>query len=271
MPRALALANDLCAYHEIDAGDGTIPVAVAGNGVPLILLHGWTLDHRMWEPQIDSLGARFRLIMPDRRGFGRATAPPDLTRESADVIRIADAFGADHFALAGLSQGAAIALEVAIRYPARVQAVALAGTPLPSLIEDTAPVPRHEYAAMVRRGDIQDVRRAWASHPLMQVGTQAGQALLARMVADYDGRDLLAPSNIAPFTRDTIAALPMPLLAITGSEETRWRIECARMLADTAPHGRFVSIADAGHIANIAQPEAFDAALIDFLDATLSA
>ena len=55
---------------EVDVGDGMIRLTVAGEGHPLILLHGWTLDRRMWQPQVVDLAKHFQLVMPDRRGFG---------------------------------------------------------------------------------------------------------------------------------------------------------------------------------------------------------
>jgi pimeloyl-ACP methyl ester carboxylesterase len=266
-----AMADDSSAFGSVDVGDGTVPVTIVGNGPSLLLLHGWTLDHRMWRPQIEALSARYRLILPDRRGFGRTTAPPDLAREAEDVVRIADALRLDRFALAGLSQGAGVALDVAIRFPDRLHAVALAGTPLPGLIPDPDHVPRDEFATMVRRGSLAMLRRAWLAHPLMYVGTEAAATLLAEIVRDYDGRDLIAPSALPPVTREAIASLSMPLLAMAGSTETPWRIACARLLADEAPMGRFVSIPGAGHIANVAQPDRFNSALCDFLDAHRSA
>jgi pimeloyl-ACP methyl ester carboxylesterase len=111
------------------------------------------------------------------------------------------------------------------------------------------------------------MRRAWLAHPLMQIDSAEGRALLAAIVADYEGRDLVTPSALPPFVRDMIAALPMPLCAIAGSGETQWRIACAQLLADVALRGQFVAVAGAGHIANVAQPDAFNAALIDFFDA----
>ena len=269
MTMALAPAIDSYALGQVDVGDGHLPVAIAGGGPSVVLLHGWTLDHRMWQPQIAALGDHFRLIMPDRRGFGGSTAPPDLSREAEDVIRIADALGLDRFALAGLSQGAAVSLDIAIRYPDRLDAVALAGTPLPGLVPDADPVPRDEFAAMVRSGALALMRRTWLAHPLMHVDSADARALLTRIVDDYDGRDLLAPSALPPFKHEAIAALPMPLCAIAGSDETPWRIACARLLAETAPNGRMVTISGAGHIANVARPDAFNTALIDFLGAYL--
>jgi pimeloyl-ACP methyl ester carboxylesterase len=262
-----AMANDWPDFGSVNVGDGAVPVTIVGGGPPLLLLHGWTLDHRMWRPQIETVSPRYRLIMPDRRGFGRATAAPDLAREAEDVVRIADAIGLDQFALAGLSQGAAVALDVAIRFPDRLNAVALAGTPLLGLIPDPDHVPRDEFATMVRQGSLAMLRRAWLAHPLMQVGTEEGAILLAEIVRDYDGRDLIVPSVLPPFRREAIASLPMPLLALAGSAETPWRIACAQLLADEAPMGQFVSIPGAGHIANVAQPDRFNSALCDFLDA----
>lgn len=255
---------DLSLSEFVDVGDGSIFVAMVGGGPPLILLHGWTLDHRMWEPQVAALGARYRLIMPDRRGFGRSTAPPDLAREAGDVVRIADMLNLDTFFLAGMSQGAGVALDVAVRFPDRLAAVALAGTPLPGLVPDPDHVPRDEYAVMTRNGAVAQMRRDWLSHPLMQIDNDAHRTMIANIVGDYAGRDLLQPSSIQPFTHAAIAALPMPVLAIAGDAETPWRVGCARLLADAAPKGRFLSIRDAGHLTNIAQPAAFNTALLDF-------
>jgi pimeloyl-ACP methyl ester carboxylesterase len=262
---AAASLTDFTSVDEVDVEDGTLPVAIAGDGPPLILLHGWTLDHRMWEPQLAALGKYFRLIMIDRRGFGRATAPPDLTAEAKDITTVANVLGIDSFALAGLSQGAAVALDFAIRCPTRVSALVLSGTPLPGLVPNADSIPREDYAVLARHGSLTLLRRNWLNHPLMQVGNDEGCRLVEMIVNEYDARDLLAPSALSPFSTAQIAALPMPLLAMAGTEESPWRIACARFLADTAPLGEFVSIAGAGHITNLAQPAAFNRIMLGFL------
>jgi pimeloyl-ACP methyl ester carboxylesterase len=244
MAHAPALAMDSATCDEVDVGDGILSITSAGDGPPLILLHGWTLDHRMWRPQLEALGAHFRLIMPDRRGFGRSTASPDLGREADDVTCIADALGLEQFGLAGLSQGAGVALNFAIRNPDRLTAVALAGTPLPGLVPDPDIIPREDYAALVQQAAMKTMRRNWSQHPLMRVPSIEGQTLLALVLSDYDGRDLLRPSLLPAFSLEQIAALPMPLLAMAGTRETPWRIACAQLLADTAPLGNFASIRD---------------------------
>jgi pimeloyl-ACP methyl ester carboxylesterase len=267
MMAALVPSMESASIGEVEVEGGTLPVAIAGGGPPLMMLHGWTLDHRMWEPQLETLARHYRLIMIDRRGFGQSTAPPDLNREARDIATVADVLGIGSFALVGLSQGAAVALDFAIRFPDRISALMLAGTPLPSLVPDADSVPREEYASLARQGELPVLRRQWLNHPLMQLGHEAGQHLLEAMVSDYVARDLLNPSTLPPFSTAQITALNMPLLAIAGSAETLWRIACARLLAEAAPMGKFVTVPGAGHIANIDQPDAFNQILVEFLAA----
>jgi pimeloyl-ACP methyl ester carboxylesterase len=243
-----------------------VPVVSTGTGPPLFLLHGWTLDHRMWQPQLPELAKHYRLVMMDRRGFGRSTAPPDLMLEADDVMIVADALGVDRFALAGLSQGAAVALDIVHKYPDRISAVALAGTPLPGLVPDADTVPREDYAALVRQGKYKAMQRHWLQHPLMQASTPSGAKLLETIVNDYDGRDLLQHSSLPVFDAAKIAQLPMPLLAMAGSSDSPWRIACAHFLAEKAPRGDFALVPDAGHVVNIAQPARFNTVLNSFLD-----
>ncbi|MCX9146104.1 alpha/beta fold hydrolase [Erythrobacter sp. WG] len=251
---------------EVRVADGTIPLAIAGDGAPLILLHGWTLDHRMWRPQIAGLAASHRLVMPDRRGHGRATAPPDLAREAADVIAIADALGLESLALVGLSQGAAVALDVAVHFPERVTALVAAGAPLPALIPRGEALDLAGLRALVACGDLAGFRAAWGAHPLMRTHRPEAAALAARMLADYDGRDILAPGTPPEITAPALAMLPMPVLALAGEHDTPWRRACAAALAAAVPGARHGLIPRAGHLANADNPLAFNAALAAFLD-----
>ncbi|MBY0344152.1 MAG: alpha/beta hydrolase [Sphingomonadales bacterium] len=254
-------------HGEVAVAGGRLPIAMAGEGAPLILLHGWTLDHRLWLPQVAGLADRHFLVMPDRRGCGRATAPPDLAREAEDVIAIADFLGFDRFAVLGLSRGAVVALDVARRYGSRLTGVVVSGAPLPALVAREEVIDLDHYRALAACGDLAQFRREWAQHPLMQTHTAEAAALAAAMLADYDGRDLLVPSESPGLPREALAMLPMPVLSMTGAHDTPWRRECARALAAVAPRARHVEIADAGHLANADNPDGFSTAVAAFLRA----
>jgi 3-oxoadipate enol-lactonase len=82
----------------------------AGSGPPVVFLHGFTLDHRMWQPQIEYFKERFRVICPDARGHGKSDAP--LTGYSRahrveDLAGLVDRLGFERFHLVGLSMGGA--------------------------------------------------------------------------------------------------------------------------------------------------------------------
>jgi pimeloyl-ACP methyl ester carboxylesterase len=257
---------------EMPVHGGTIEVEALGDGPPVLLVHGWTLDRRVWRPQVEALASRFRVIAWDRRGFGRSTAPPDLLREPDDLAAVADAFGAERFALVGMSQGARIALAFASRHPERVAAIAVQGTPLSDVAsgegEDEA-VPIAEMTSLAREGRLDEMRRLWRAHPLLEVhGPKAGAELDA-VIADYEGRDLLAPGAPLHVTTADLARLRMPILAITGREEPVWRHKVADSLARAVEATR-LDIAGGGHLCNLCQPGFYNNALIGFLESALA-
>lgn len=269
--KVAAAADEPIRYNELAVDGGTLRIAMAGaaetGGTPLILLHGWTLDHRTWLPQVAGLADSHVLVTPDRRGCGRSTAPPDLAREAEDVIAIADHLGFDRFALAGLSQGAVIALDAARKYASRLTALVVSGAPLPALVLREEVIELDAYREWAAAGNLAALRRDWALHPLMQAHSPEAHALLGAMLADYDGRDLLAAGEAPCLPRDALAMLSVPVLAMAGEHDTPWRRDCARALADIAPRARHAEIPHAGHLANADNPAAFNAAVAAFLDA----
>ncbi|MBI1403302.1 MAG: alpha/beta fold hydrolase [Porphyrobacter sp.] len=252
---------------EVGVPGGRLRFALAGDGPPVILLHGWTLDARMWEPQIAGLAGQFLLVMPDRRGCGASTAPPDLAREAEDVIALADFLDFDRFALVGLSQGAVIALDVARKFSARLTGLVVSGAPLPCLVPRDETIDLEAYRALAAAGDMAAMRRDWERHPLMRTHTPEARALAAAMLADYGGRDLLAPSEVPGLPRGVLEHLPVPVLALAGEHDTPWRRVCAAALADAVPRGRHALVARAGHLANADNPQDFTALTAHFLSA----
>ncbi len=252
--------------HWIDVEGGQLHVRTSGDGPLVIFLHGWTLDWRIWLPQIP-LAQNMRMVMPDRRGFGRSTAPPQQTVERDDIDAIADYFGANKLSVVGLSQGAAVALDYARSRPVCLDAVALIGAPLHDVVPEPNDVPeidRAAYSALVRNGKFPEMLAKWRRHPLTQVSND-GQHLLAQILADYDGRDQMVNQDPVAFALSDIAGLDMPALAIAGETDSSWRQQVAKFIGANAPHGEAEIIPNAGHIANIDQPQTINMLLENFL------
>lgn len=235
-----------------------------GAGPALLLLHGWTLDRRMWRPQFEALSQDFRVIAIDRRGFGQSTPPPDLKAEIGDVIAVLDARGLDVCALAGMSQAGRIALKVAHRHPQRIRALILQGSAPADADDGEAPIAA--FRGLAREGRLAELRESWRAHPLTRTFSAAAEASLSAMLADYGARDLLAPESRPPLLDERcLRAIEAPSLIIAGEHDTPSRRSTANALARTLPNAQCVTIPDAGHLCNLCNPERYNAALRAFL------
>lgn len=226
------------------------------------MLHGWTLDHRSWQPQLP-LADRYRLVMPDRRGFGGSTVAPGLAREWLDIDQIADD---GPFLLVGHSQGATVALDYARHHPRRLSGLVLIGAPLHGVVphDDCEEyLPLDYFAALAAAGRLGDMKAAWRDHPLAACRDGA-RSLLDAMLDSYDGRDLIADSDPIAIDEKDVARLPMPVLAIVGAEDTPWRRRVAQFVAEHAPSGQVAVIDAAGHLCNLDNPDKFNMILADF-------
>ena len=261
---------------RVNVDGGMLFVADCGDGPPLVMLHGWALDHRMFRPQIETLSNTFRVITFDRRGFGRSDAPPDLRLELDDIDRVLDALELDTAHLLGMSQGGRIAIRYAVTRGDRLRSLILQGAVIDgfrAVEEEAERVPVAEYAALASAGRLDDVRERWQRHPMMTLGSQeeAAQRLVAEIVADYEGRDLVGheAANYAFDVNvlDALQRLDVPTLVVTGRDETLARRRHAQELCRRIPVATETLI-DGGHLCNLVAPEAYNRAVLDFCVAT---
>lgn len=243
-----------------------------GFGPAVLLIHGWTFDLDMWEPQVAVLGGSFRLIRFDRRGFGLSSGLASLTADVQDACSLCDELQLEQVACVGMSQGARAALRLCRVAPERISCVVLDGPPrmLAGHAEERSDVPLAEYRSLIARGDVETFRCRWASHPLMQLETRSAQAraLLERMTARYTGNDLLQELSEPEdhWDRGIIAALRTPALIITGEHDLPARLRAADALTETLPLAQRANIPAARHIPNLDNPSMYNAVLRAFLE-----
>ncbi len=110
-------------------------VAEAGEGVPVLFLHGFPEFWYSWRHQLEHFRTRYRVLAPDLRGYGETErrGPYDVATLVGDVIALLDALGIDRVHLVGHDWGGALAWTVAIRAPERLRTLAVLNCPHPSL------------------------------------------------------------------------------------------------------------------------------------------
>jgi pimeloyl-ACP methyl ester carboxylesterase len=236
---------------------------VRGSGDPVVLVHAFSVDRRMWEPQVAVLEKRFRVIRYDLRGHGQSAAASEPFRAYDDLRDVLDTLKIDRATIVGLSAGAEIAINFALAYPARVTRLVLAGPGLTGF--KTPPLtwftPVGEALA---KGDIAAAAKLWAATPIMTLHTNtAASATLTTMVIDnakiWTMKRVEQP--LAPPAIDRLTEIKAPTVVIVGTQDLPHIREVAKLIADRVPSATLVTIAGAGHLVNLDTPEAFNQAL----------
>jgi len=236
---------------------------VHGEGPPLLLTHGFSSTAQMWKGQIDALAPHFQLITWDMRGHGQSDYPADPAAYSegatvADMAAILDAVGAKDAIIGGLSLGGYMSLAFHLAHPERTRAL---------LIIDTGPGYKKDEARdgwnanALKRADRYDtdglglLEKGSAETRTARHRDATGLAHAARgMLAQRDARVIESLPNIA-----------VPSLVVVGADDTPF-LAASDYMAGKIPGARKVVIPGAGHAANIDQPAAFNAALLNFLE-----
>src|SRR5687768_13865152 len=117
---------------QVKVHDGQLHYFDTGRGTPLLLVHGFPLDHTMWQVQIDGLAERYRVIAPDLRGFGQSSVTQGLVtmqRMADDIAELLSGIKlSEPVVFCGLSMGGYVAWQFALRHRQRLARLILCDT-----------------------------------------------------------------------------------------------------------------------------------------------
>jgi 3-oxoadipate enol-lactonase len=244
---------------------------IAGEGAPVVLVHGFTLDRRMWDDQFEALTARHRVLRYDLRGFGASSVPDGPYRHVDDLAALLHLFGIARAAIVGLSLGGMIAVDFALAYPEMVSVL----VPVDSVLggyrwskEWDAEVTPIWQAG--RAGDIATSKALWLAHGLFTPARRDPivGARLERIVADYSGWHWLHQDfaqGIGPPAAEQFDRIAAPTLVVVGEQDIPDCLAMADRLAREIPGARKAVLPDVGHMANMEAPEQFNEILLSFL------
>lgn len=257
----LAAVNGTHLYHE-----------EAGAGPAVILIHGFTLDTRMWDDQFPALAQRHRVICYDLRGFGRS-APPDGPYSHVEDLRaLLDHRGIERASLVGLSKGGGVALDFALTYPERVTALALLDSILGGHPWSAEASARNGLVWQeAARDGIAAAKASWLAHPLFAPAMRwpAVAARLNAIIDDYSGWHFVNPNpeqGISPPAAERLHALSLPTLALVGEHDLPDFQAIAERIGREAPRASTLVVPDAGHMTSMEAPAAVNRALLAFLE-----
>lgn len=245
------------------AGGGRLRFRDEGEGPALVFVHGWTLDLEAWDPQAAALAGVHRVVRYDRRGFGLSYGEPGRAADGEDLGRLLDHLGLPAVTLIGHSQGARVALAFALRHPDRVSSLVLDGPP------DAENFSIGKFRALAREQGVAAFRQAWRAHPLMRLHGKdpAAAALIDRILERYPARELLgqATDPSPPRGANAISEFAKPVLVVNGALDARTRLRAGAALARSFPLAERVVLSGAGHLPNLDDAKAYNAAIRAFM------
>jgi 3-oxoadipate enol-lactonase len=264
--------------HAIDVRDTRLAVHTAGSGLPLLLLHAFPLDHRMWERQAP-LADHLRLIAPDLRGFGQsAAAPPESIAQLADdAVALLDALHVTGRAvICGISMGGYVAQHVAARHPERVAAVVLVDTKL----EADTPEARAGRADLAGKvGRVGQAILADAMIPRLLAVPPAADAVAKGRRAEIEAtlRQIIGEQRVStiqsalaalgdrPDMTDAMRRMHAPTLLVVGADDAITPPACLEAAEEIMPDARLLVVPGAGHMTPLEAADVFNSAVLRFL------
>lgn len=254
---------------EVDGHD--IAYREAGRGPALILLHGFLSDSRVWLSQLEGLSDDFRVVAWDAPGAGLSSDPTEPFT-TADYVRclarFLEALDIDRAHMLGLSWGGILLQEFYRRHAGRCRSLILAGTYAGwrgSLPEE---VWKARLAGCLEDADGPPEALVVKFLPGL-FGDAPPEALrdeAAAIVSEFHpvGFRLMTLSCAEVDTRDLLPTIAVPTLLVWGDDDRRSPLDIAHEFRDSIPNSELAVIADAGHVSNMEQPEAFNACVRRF-------
>jgi pimeloyl-ACP methyl ester carboxylesterase len=229
---------------------------------PVLLTHGMAATTAMWEPNLPALSAERQIITWDIRGHGQSDSPEDQALYSealsvGDMAAVLDSQGIQRAVIGGLSLGGYLSLAFNLTFPERVVALMLFDTG-PGFRRDE---PRQQWndnvdASSKRMEELGP--EALSASAEVRASRHRGVSGLVRaqrgIMKQFDGRVI-----------ESLPAISVPTLVVVGANDQPF-LAAADYMTERIPNAKKIVIKDAGHASNIDQPEAFNRAVLEFLD-----
>ena len=244
-----------------------------GPATALVLLHGFPLDHRMWDGVVGALAGRLPVLAPDLPGLGTAPVPdgePSLDRSADEVASLVRAAGHGRVVVAGLSMGGYVALALAQRHPGLVTGLALVDTKS-TADDEPARANRLRVAGEVESSGSVDAVLGMVGS-LLSDETVRERPDLPRTITGWIGDQ--PPAGVAwsqramaarPDRSDVLAAFDGPVVVVVGEDDTVTPLATAQHMVATARDAGLVTVPGAGHLSAVEAPGTVAAALVDLL------
>lgn len=248
-----------------------------GDGSPVLLIHAFPFNSKMWQPQIEAFGNRYRFIAPDLKGFGGSDAPEDPSAYTVDAYAdelkgVLDNLGIERVTLIGLSLGGYVAFAFLRKHGDRVAELVLADTRAEADPPEGIEKRTNQQNQVSERGTAELIEVLTGA--LLSEKTRANQPELVERVKQQMAENepagfigALEAMKRRPDSTGDLGKIEVSTLIVVGENDAVTPPAASEAMKGEIATSKLVVIPDAGHISNLEAPAAFNDALAEFLAA----
>jgi 3-oxoadipate enol-lactonase len=233
----------------------------------LVLSGSLGTTHELWDPNVDTLTSRYRLLRYDHRGHGGSPVPPgpySVEELAEDVVELLDELGLGRVSFCGLSLGGAVGMALALRTPARLERLFLCCTAArfgePETWTERAAVVRAEGPEAVVDGAL----GRWFTPPFRAAHPDSIERIRRTFVATpREGYAACCDALARWDVRDELASIRVPALVVASEHDPSTPPALLVEIAEGILGSTLVVLPDAAHLVNVERPDAFAAAILE--------
>ncbi|MDO8451643.1 MAG: alpha/beta hydrolase [bacterium] len=250
--------------YIIKENNGRIYYEIEGKGEPVVFIHGFSLDRRMWSAQVPYFSRTHQVITYDLRGFGRSSVPQDIYAHHEDLYGLLSHLGIRSAHIVGLSLGGSVGIDFALLYQNAVKTLTIADSALSGYES------RVDWNIPAKEKTVQEAKDAWLRHEVFDATRDRHDVMerLRTMVADYSGFhwfQSVKRTKPKPSALERLHEIAVPTTIMVGENDLPYFQDIARILAQGIPDSKLHIIPGAGHMANMENPVAFNTNVYNFI------
>ncbi len=235
-----------------------------GSGKPIVFIHGFSLDHRMWDNQKEYFSKKYQVITYDLRGFGQSSLPDCSYSHHDDLNAILNYLNIKASHIVGLSLGGEIALDFVLSYPKSVLSLTLIDSSLGGFVGKV------DWDVKAKELGLEKAKDNWLHHPVFAptIAKSDVRMILGNIVKNYSGWHWVnhdPRTKLNPLTKDRLTEIKIPVEILVGSEDLGYYHDIASFVAKSINDSRLITVPNSGHMVNLEQPELTNSIIENFV------
>jgi pimeloyl-ACP methyl ester carboxylesterase len=219
----------------------------------LVFLHGFSLDHRMWKPQIAEFSSNFNTLIYDLRGYGKSSLPSQNYSHHDDLLQLLKHLKIEQIHLIGLSMGGRVAIDFTLEHPEHVKTLTVLDSSLGGYKSTV------DFSIKIET-KMQNAREKWLSHEVFAYSNKSPQiaTILKSILNDYSGWHWLNGNKfekVVVEAKDRLHEITCPTQILVGENDLEYFKNIGQFMNKQITHSNYHLIPNSGHMSNLENPK----------------